>query len=396
MDQLVPAVRHYSWGSRSLIPQLLGQPESSQPVAELWYGAHPAAPSQLGGQRDAHGASMGLDAYLQQHPQQLGPHAETGLPFLLKLLAADEVLSLQAHPSMEQAREGFARENSLGIDLDAASRNYKDASHKPELIVALTPFYAMAGFRPLAQTLELFAALGSPELDRYLGMVSTDDEEASLQALFTTWITIPAAARRELISSVVDAAPRVPSGWMSQVMDTVLEIHQQYPGDIGVLGALLLNHVQLQPGEAVFLAAGQLHAYVRGLGVEVMANSDNVLRGGLTSKNVDVPELVKVLSFGALAQPQVHAQQAADTPAGVEAWEYPVPVEEFNVTRYECSPGAQGELLATGPAIALCTSGELQIGQLRLNPGDAAWIPADTPAPHFTTPTGAQFFLAYA
>lgn len=375
MDKIVPAARRYSWGSRTLIPELVGSEPSGQPLAELWYGAHPGDPSTIA----VTGAR--LDEVIDADPRSVAPWAG-GLPFLMKILAADDVLSLQAHPSPEQAAEGFARENALGIALDDAKRNYKDGSHKPEIIIALSPFYAMAGFRPLARTRELFAALECPELNRYLSMLSPEEtpdaEEDNLRALFTTWITIPAAARRELIDAIVAAVPRVPEGWMSRVMDTVLHINEQYPGDIGVLGALLLNHIELAPGEAVYLDAGQLHAYVHGLGVEVMANSDNVLRGGLTPKYVDVPELVKVLKFAALEEPRVHPQQLGDglSEAATVAEEYITPADEFTVDRYELPAGATGTLNPTGPAIALCTHGTVTLGETTLAPGEATWLPA--------------------
>ena len=380
MEKLVPSQRHYPWGSHTLIPELLGNAPSAQPLAELWYGAHPAGPSTLNA---ADGAR--LSDVVEADPAQLGAWSSrgNGLPFLMKILAADEVLSLQAHPSQAQAEEGFARENSEGIPLDDSRRNYKDASHKPEIIVALTPFYAMAGFRPLSRTRELFAALGCAELDRYVGMLSPGEdaqtESENLRALFTTWITIPTAVRKELIDAVVAAAPHVPHGWMSGVMDTVVAINEQYPGDIGVLGALLLNHIELQPGEAIFLAAGNLHAYVRGMGVEVMANSDNVLRGGLTSKYVDVPELVKVLRFESVADPRVEALPA-DSGA-----EYPAPVEEFNVRRIEIPAADAATIECAGPAIALCTAGTVTCTRgaedpVQLRAGEAVWLPAGSEA----------------
>ena len=265
MQLLHSATRNYSWGSRTLIPHLQGQPDSDKPVAELWFGAHPGDPSTVDGRL--------LNEVIAEDPAgQLGSRvsAEYGerLPFLLKVLAAEEPLSLQAHPSKTQAEEGFARENAAGIELTASNRNYKDDNHKPELIVALTDFYAMAGFRPLARTRELFAALECPELDHYVAMLDDDPsattESANLRVLFTTWITIPSAKRKELISAIVAAGERLiaadPADWKSRVMSTVLDLNQRYPGDIGVLGALLLNHIELSPGEAVFLDAGQLHA----------------------------------------------------------------------------------------------------------------------------------------
>lgn len=400
MDKLVPAIRNYSWGSRTMIPALLGQETLNVPVAELWYGAHPAAPSQVAG------SDCTLADVIVQDPACVGAWSKTGLPFLMKLLAADEVLSLQAHPSPEQAAEGFARENALGIPLDDPKRNYKDASYKPEIIIALTPFYAMAGFRPLRRTRELFAALQCPELERYSAMLSLDEdvdaESANLRALFTTWITIPSATRHALIDAIVAAAPNVAGrsegkdSWMSRVMDTVVAISKQYPGDIGVLGALLLNHIELAPGEACFLAAGQLHAYVHGLGVEVMANSDNVLRGGLTPKNVDVPELVKVLRFESLEDPRVTPVQAGS------AWEYRTLVPEFNVYRFDLSAGDCGELpcgrrgVEGGPGIALCTAGRVRVGDQDLRPGEAVFLPADAAPATYCAAGIAQLFVASA
>ncbi|OFN78267.1 MULTISPECIES: mannose-6-phosphate isomerase, class I [unclassified Corynebacterium] len=391
MKLLTSAARNYSWGSRTLIPTLLGEPEAHSPVAELWFGAHPADPSTIGEEK--------LDEIIAADPEgQLGQRVAdkygAGLPFLLKILAAAEPLSLQAHPSKMQAEEGFARENAAGIELTAANRNYKDDNHKPELIVALTEFYAMAGFRPLAQTRSLFAALECEELAHYEGMLDADPaaEGDSLRALFTTWITIPGAKRKELISAVVAAGERLRSAqagepWMATVMGTVAKLNEQYPGDIGVLGALLLNHIVLQPGEAIYLDAGQLHAYVSGLGVEIMANSDNVLRGGLTPKFVDVPELVKVLTYEAAEDPRVDLVDASETGnvKGAKAWSYPVPIEEFLLDRVELSGEESVDVDSDGPMILLCTSGAAALSNaegesLSLSAGHAAWIPASDPA----------------
>lgn len=407
MKLLTSAARNYSWGSRTLIPTLLGEPEAQSPVAELWFGAHPADPSTIEGEK--------LDEIIAADPQgQLGQRVAdkygAGLPFLLKILAAAEPLSLQAHPSKQQAEEGFARENAAGIDLTASNRNYKDDNHKPELIVALTEFYAMAGFRPLAQTRSLFAALDCEELAHYEGMLDTDPaaEGDSLRALFTTWITIPGAKRKELISAVVAAGERLRSNqagepWMATVMATVAKLNEQYPGDIGVLGALLLNHIVLQPGEAIYLDAGQLHAYVSGLGVEIMANSDNVLRGGLTPKFVDVPELVKVLTYQAAEDPRVDLKDAAETGGikGAEAWSYPVPIEEFLLDRVELSGEESVEVDSDGPMIVLCTSGSVALSNaeaenVSLGAGHAAWIPASDPAATVRSTGGedAEVFIA--
>lgn len=385
MQQLTGVLRAYPWGSRTLIPQLRGLPApSDRPEAELWFGAHPAGPSTIDGRP--------LTEIIAEDPAAaLGPRVREQfgdrLPFLLKLLAAAEPLSLQAHPSAEQAREGFARENDQGIALNASNRNYKDSSHKPELIVALSEFHAMIGFRPLELTRELFAALSCPELDRYLTILDPFNESDSLRGLFTTWISIPAQARQELIDAVVTAAStNLQRGdWISNVLVNVLELQERYPGDIGVLGALLLNHVRMYPGEGIYLDAGQLHAYVRGLGVEIMANSDNVLRGGLTSKYVDVPELVRVLEFSSLSDLGVYREEGV----------YLTPAPEFQLTCREVSQDSPWTIDHDGPAIAMCTAGTVELGGMTLNPGDAVWIPASDPAAT-AGGAGGQLFLATA
>lgn len=408
------ATRNYSWGSRTLIPELMGQPASDKPVAELWYGAHPAAPASTE-------AGTGLDAVIATDPvgylgAQVAEDFDGTLPFLMKLLAADEPLSLQAHPTMAQAQAGFAAENERGIALSDNQRNYKDPSHKPEIIIALTPFYAMAGFRPLARTRELFEVLDCPALDHYTAMLphaeqpDAQQEAESLRALFTTWITIPAPFRKNLITDIMAAAERLRAAsqqshaaelptelpeWMDQVLATIIDLNDRYPGDIGVLGALLLNHIVLQPGEALYLDAGQLHAYVSGLGVEVMANSDNVLRGGLTPKHVDVPELVKVLDFHALENPRV-ATAATSTGPGVA---YPVPVPEFSVERYDLAAGDGIDLHFDGPAIVLSTAGTARVAApdtaVDLAPAGAVFIPAGVPWHLGAAGGSAQVFIAH-
>lgn len=374
MQKLIPSVQAYSWGSRTLIQQLRGEEPSTKPLAELWYGAHPTAPSTI----DA----VPLTDIIAANPEQeLGSDVikryGERLPFLLKLLAADQPLSLQAHPSLAQAKEGFARENDKGIALDARERNYRDDNHKPELMVAITEFHAMAGFRPLARTRQLFEQLDCPQLDHYASLIpehaeySQAVEEGDLRALFTTWITIPSAARVPLIEAVVDAARRVQDRvepWMQQVLHRVIDLQERHPGDIGVLGALLLNQIVLQPGEAIYLDAGNLHAYVSGLGVEIMANSDNVLRGGLTPKYVDIPELVHVLRFEPLEDPVVKPHSG----------EYSIPAREFALRTYN----VEGSMSIDhdGPAIMLCTKGEVRAGEASLTPSEALWVSAQDPA----------------
>ena len=394
MERLDGALRTYPWGSRTLLAELRGFPAPApKPEAELWFGAHAAAPSTVDG--------IGLDEVIARDPASaLGPRVRgrfgDRLPFLLKLLAADEPLSIQAHPSREQAREGFERENAEGIPVDSPGRNYRDSNHKPELIVALTEFHALAGFSPLARIQELFSALACPPLDRYAAMIDPSHDDASLRALFTTWISLPAARREELIAGVAEAARGLEDdgSWLGRTARNFLSLAQRYPGDSGTLASLMLNHVVLQPGEAIFLAAGQPHAYLRGMGVEIMANSDNVLRGGLTSKHVDVPELVRILRFESLADPT----DAVDRTVEAGTVTYGVPCDDFALTRYRVGPGETLEVPLDGPAIALCTAGGATgAGGIELAPGGAAWVPASDGRVRLTAgDAGAEVFCARA
>ncbi|WP_286205500.1 mannose-6-phosphate isomerase, class I [Corynebacterium afermentans] len=393
MEHLEGALRPYPWGSHTLIAQLRGEPSPSpQPQAELWFGAHPAAPATVNGQ--------GLDEAIAADPSAaLGKRVTEAhgdqLPFLVKLLAAAAPLSIQAHPSLEQAQEGFARENTEGIALNSPNRNYKDPNHKPELIVALTEFRALAGFRPVPDTAAFFAELGSAELDRYATLLPTDGE-GDLRALFTTLISLPHQPRVELIESVQRAAAELVDqhsapAWMVDAAEVYLELNRAYPGDVGVLAALLLNVLTLAPGEAAFLRAGQLHAYLSGLGVEVMANSDNVLRGGLTTKHVDVPELVKVLDFSTLENPRA---EAAPSHGGVE---FQLPVDSFAVRVHSLAHGETLVIDEDGPAIVLCTSGEVRGADgFVLSQGNAAWAPASEREVQLTAEGAAQVFVATA
>ena len=305
------------------------------------------------------------------------------LPFLLKLLAAEDPLSLQAHPTKEQAESGFDREDRLGIERGASHRNYRDRNHKPELLVALTPFDALCGFRPVDKTIELFKTLNLRELDRYLTMLEGVEPSEALRSLFTTWITLPSDPRQDLIDALVRACqdhPDVPEA------QTVLHLAENYPGDPGVLCALLLNQVHLRPGEAIYLDAGQLHDYLHGMGVEIMANSDNVLRGGLTSKHIDVPELMRVLTFDPLADPVL----VPHTDGELE--HYVVKAPEFTLWRADAdhtfTAGGQG------PQIVLCTAGTATVDGVSCRAGEAILINDSDGEVSVSTGAESQVFVA--
>jgi mannose-6-phosphate isomerase len=362
---------------------------TAHPEAELWFGAHPEDPAWL---ETDNGETSLLDTLLADPEGQLGAATRArfgdALPFLVKVLAADEPLSLQAHPSAKQAIEGYQREEQLGVPVFSPIRNYRDLSHKPELLVALQPFEALAGFRPAARTVELLEALAVSDLDPFIDLLSDQSDADGLRALFTTWITAPQPDLDVLIPVVLDGAiGYISSGATKFAAEakTVLELGERYPGDAGVLAALLLNRIDLAPGEAIFLPAGNLHTYLRGIGLEVMANSDNVLRGGLTPKHVDVPELLRVLDF---TPPGEEALRSTAYGEGPELF-YDTPAAEFTVSVLTLGDEYLGHEVdasphhgvSQGPQILVCTDGSATVhaksGSLTLDRGAAAWVAAD-------------------
>jgi mannose-6-phosphate isomerase len=373
-------VRAYAWGSRTAIAELLGEPVPSvHPQAELWIGAHPGDPSLL----DLGNGAISLAEHISADPGGTlgGIAAEFGdrLPFLLKVLAAAEPLSLQAHPSAAQAKAGFAAEEAAGIAITSPLRNYKDASHKPELICALTEFHALCGFRDPDRSVALLQELGSKEFDRYLTLLAGQPDEQGTRALFSSIITMPPAALMPVLDSVLAACVervRAGSDFITEYR-TALELGERYPGDPGVLASLLMNRVTLQPGQALYLGAGNLHAYLSGTGVEIMANSDNVLRGGLTPKHVDVPELMRVLDFTVGDVPVIEA-----VPAGQGRSRYPTPAAEFALTRLDPASVPGGiPLDHHGPQVVLVVEGtgvltDRDGHQLEVGRGHSAWVGA--------------------
>ena len=326
-------IQNYAWGSRTAIAELLGRPTPSErPEAELWIGAHPKAPSRI-----AEPAGLGtLDAAIQDDPVGLlgadvCDRFGNELPFLFKVLAAAEPLSIQAHPNQEQARGGWNRENAEGIPLDAPRRNYRDPNHKPELVCALTPFVALKGFRPLDETVRALEPLARPELKDVLGRLARESNATALRALFARLMTLEPEERAPILKRAAAEAARRSSDPAWRWVKRLLE---KYPQDLGALAPLYLNLVALEPGEALFLAAGELHAYLEGTALEIMANSDNVLRGGLTPKHVDVQELMATLVF--------EAQEAKvlkpEAPGPGES-SFVTPAREFELGFVELTPG---------------------------------------------------------
>lgn len=373
VDLLDNPVRPYAWGSVTEIPRLLGVEPTGRPQAELWMGAHPAAPSRLrtGGsllRRITDDPAGELSAPVLR---RFGPR----LPFLMKIIAAERPLSLQAHPDQEQARAGYADEQQRGVPLDSPERSYVDPNHKPELVCALTPFEALCGFRAVPDTLELLAGLAgrAPVLGKYVEALRARPDRDGLREVVTGLLTVPADRRRRLVESVVLAC----AAGSSAEERTAVELGEAYPADPGVVLSLLLNRIRLEPGEALFLAAGNMHSYLRGTAVEVMASSDNVLRGGLTPKHVDVPELLRVVDVTDGPAPVL---EPVDLGPGHSVYRPPVP--DFRLDSYALGPPVPVDL--PGPRILLTISGEAVVrtgtATLTLPRGASAWLPAGVPA----------------
>jgi len=401
MDRLVGSVQRYLWGDPAFIPRLQGRPVTGDPEAELWFGAHPVAPSRLAG------SGAALDELVAADPEGvLGPAAARRFgrfPFLVKVLAAAEPLSIQAHPSLAQARAGHRREEAAGIPWDSPRRTYRDDNHKPELLAALTPFEAKCGVRPLDDTRRLVDLLVSAgptptlaELRSRLdgspaGTVGHRDgpgERATVTGVIGWLLGLAPEAARPLAADVVAACEKLLAGAVAAEAEPfeaeirwTRRLDRHHPGDAGVVVALLLNHVVLAPGEAVYLEAGNLHAYLRGAGVEVMANSDNVVRGGLTAKHVDAAELLAILDAAPAPAP-------VQVPSG-DRHRYRVPAPEFAFTRLSGAPGGAAGIEdvdgPAGPEIVLVTEGRVALAAaggppLEVGPGEAALItPQDGP-----------------
>lgn len=372
-------IQNYAWGSRTAIAELLGRKTpSAEPEAELWIGAHPKAPSRIAEPR-----GMGtLDRAIQDDPVALlgsdvCDRFGNELPFLFKVLAAGEPLSIQAHPNQEQARAGWARENAEGIPLDAPRRSYRDINHKPELVCALTPFTALKGFRPPGDVASGLQPIARPELGAETSRLEREASPAALRALFARLMTLDAEERAPLLKRAAAEAARRAGDPAWRWVKKLVAAH---PGDASALAPLYLNLVTLDPGEALFLPAGELHAYLEGTALEIMANSDNVLRGGLTPKHVDVQELLSVLVFDA---PPLELLTAEAEGPGVSRFR--TPAREFELAFVELAadrPHESGS--GRGVEILLQLEGscriEAQGTAVTLERGRSVLVPAAVPS----------------
>ncbi|MDO5492551.1 MAG: mannose-6-phosphate isomerase, class I [Nesterenkonia sp.] len=412
-------VQHYDWGSATAFADRFGWAADGRPQAELWMGAHPTAPSSVV-PSGAAGEPVPLDRLFADRPELLGPSADQAeLPFLLKVLAAASPLSIQTHPTAARAAAGFDAEEAAGVAPDARERMYPDRHHKPELIVALEDFTALCGFRPVDQSAsdlktlarrltehghtDAAAALG--RLAESLSRASDGEPDDALDRALRTVLQDDRDAFAAASASLAEVVGPTEPGLTPGSADTILRACAAFPRDPGVVVALLLNRVVLSPGQALYLPAGNLHSYLHGVGVEVMASSDNVLRGGLTAKHVDVEELVDVTDCAVLPVPRCTPVQVDAGP--VSRWSYRPDCPEFRLDRFDAPDDGEGgtaRLASDRASVLLCTAGTVELhgdggsstgsGTVVLAPGESALITAGPGGVTARFQPGTQAFLA--
>ncbi|MCF7943697.1 MAG: mannose-6-phosphate isomerase, class I [Spirochaetia bacterium] len=390
--KLIPYIQHYAWGNSHSIPEILGISPDGTPWAEMWLGTHPKGPALI----DDEKGKITLQEYIDRDPvgvfgakysnesrpcsdsKDLSGRAE--LPFLLKILAVEKPLSIQCHPDKDQAWRGCRYEEQSGIPLDAFNRSYKDANHKPEIICALTPFTALCGFRPVRQIDRLFSLLEGDfyekNLRNYLFNESLS-EDMRYQSFFTSLLQLSKTDKTSFLKELAETAGKLAP--VSKEFSLVKKILKFYPDDSSAAAPLYLNLLELAPGEALYQPAGELHAYMYGTGVELMANSDNVLRGGLTEKYIDLPELRKIVQFAGVEKEKVipEAKQPGE-------FVYRTPAKEFLLKRI--APGVRIQirqrisvellLCTSGQAIIEYTDAEAGLITISIKLGDALILPA--------------------
>ncbi len=366
-------IQGYDWGSHDALTTLFGIPNpAGKPQAELWMGAHPNGCSEV----VLAGQAQKLSTLIENAPAAvLGEATQArfgSLPFLFKVLCAEKALSIQVHPSKAQAEAGFAKEEAAGISPKAANRNYKDPNHKPELVFALTPYQAMNGFRAIPAILALFERVKLPALAELVAALAASQNEAGLQHFFHQLLVLEGARKEEALTGLLAFAAAHQD---EETFALITSLAAQYPGDVGLFSPLLLNVVTLQPGQAMYLDACTPHAYVRGTGLEIMANSDNVLRAGLTPKYIDVTELLACTRC--LPKPDDQILLAPRMEGAVQHFEVPVPDFTFSVYpagEHQLTTASTEILFAIDEAVILKRGDDT----LRLEKGQSAFIPAAT------------------
>lgn len=360
MQKISPSLQDYDWGSKSFIQELLGI-TNADILAEAWYGAHPKAPSLI---QDTNLLSM-----IEQDPHYwLGPNTAK-MPFLLKILAANKALSIQVHPNKTQAEQGFAEENQKGIALSDPRRCFRDDNHKPELMMALTDFYALCGFREYAQIIDIFVSLKLTPLFSTFASFSKNPNLQSFSELYLQILQYPEP--KELNTALLKLSI---NGKYAHLISWIKKLNEVYPGDPAIISPLLMNLIKLRPYEAIYLDAGIIHAYLEGSGIEIMASGDNVLRAGLTSKHIDISKLCEIMTFVPF-MPEIQAAPSE----GKYLHGCQSAAKDFKL--YHLSANSEDNALnIQGIKIVLCLSGEIKFSSdessLKLSRGESAVISA--------------------
>lgn len=381
-------IQNYAWGSVDAINQLFNIPNPKQePQAEIWMGAHPNGCSEV----LVDGKKIRLDDWIATNPEAIlgskTQHDFGSLPYLFKVLAANQALSVQVHPSKAAAEEGFERENKAGIDLKAANRNYRDPNHKPELVYAITHYQAMNGFREYQDIIALFEAVNASVLAPLVDAFKQHPNEAGLTVFFTAILSLNDEVKAK---ALVDLLAFAQATKETELGALLLSLNEQYPNDVGLFAPLMLHVLTLKPGEAMYLDACTPHAYIRGTGLEIMANSDNVLRAGLTPKYMDVPELVT----NTICKPKPSESLLLAPQMNANASHYDIPVPDFNFSVYQ------------GDALISCESAEIIFAidadvtlthesgeRLTFSKGQSAFIPFASG--HYQVKTDGRIARAY-
>ncbi|WP_287146058.1 mannose-6-phosphate isomerase, class I [Aeromonas sp.] len=370
-------IQDYDWGSHDALTALFGIPNpTGKPQAELWMGAHPNGCSEVTLAGRVQKLSVVIDAAPAAALGEATRARFGSLPFLFKVLCAEKALSIQVHPSKAQAEAGFAREEAAGIDPKASNRNYKDPNHKPELVFALTPYQAMNGFRAIPAILALFERIKLASIADLVAALATNQNEGGLQHFFHQ-LLILTGARKEAALAALQAYATDHQD--EETFALITSLAAQYPGDVGLFSPLLLNVVTLKPGQAMFLDACTPHAYVRGTGLEIMANSDNVLRAGLTPKYIDVAELLDCTRCQPKPDDQILLAPRCEGMTGNTVQHFDVPVPDFTFSVY---PAGEHALTTASAEILFAIDGTVTLKQggetLRLEKGQSAFVPAAT------------------
>ncbi|WP_250258485.1 mannose-6-phosphate isomerase, class I [Dermabacter sp. Marseille-Q3180] len=380
MRRLSGHLQRYAWGSPAHLPEFLSVEADGTPWAELWFGAHPLAPATLTASGEA------LNEAIAHHPESMLGESVTrafgnALPFLLKLIAPKEPLSLQVHPTREHARECFAAENAAGLALDSPERNYRDANHKPEMVLALEPFEALCGFRTPRKAASILEGLEAPLAKRILALLEAQPSAHGMRAAFRMLVAPTMRPDpRGIVALAEECAARLRARTSPspRIDRAVALLNEKYPGDPGVAATLLLNPVSLKPGEAMFVPAGALHSYLSGFAVEIMASSDNVLRAGITPKKVDADELLQCVSVSAAPPIRIAPERLNDVTSA-----YFAPIDDFELSTFTSEAGDDSSaqtFVGTGPRIVVCLDGPLTLdtsaGSDTLERGEAVFIAA--------------------